>query len=93
MCGFQRGKPHAASPRHQHQQEIRGTRISYLAKLETVACAAFSEESRMQLARATNTNRKSGEPYFREAGLRFLRSLRRNNRREWFEAHRQEFET
>jgi uncharacterized protein (TIGR02453 family) len=46
----------------------------------------------MELARATNTNRKSGEPYFREAGLRFLRSLQRNNRREWFEAHRQEFE-
>jgi uncharacterized protein (TIGR02453 family) len=34
----------------------------------------------------------AGEPYFREAGLRFLRSLRRNNRREWFEAHKQEFE-
>jgi uncharacterized protein (TIGR02453 family) len=33
-----------------------------------------------------------GQPYFREAGLRFLRSLRRNNRREWFEAHKQEFE-
>jgi uncharacterized protein (TIGR02453 family) len=31
-------------------------------------------------------------PYFREAGLRFLRSLRRNNRREWFEAHKPEFE-
>ena len=46
----------------------------------------------MELARATNTNRKSGEPYFREAGLRFLRSLRRNNRREWFEAHKPEFE-
>jgi uncharacterized protein (TIGR02453 family) len=35
----------------------------------------------------------AGEPYFREAGLRFLRSLKRNNRREWFEAHRQEFES
>jgi uncharacterized protein (TIGR02453 family) len=46
----------------------------------------------MELARSTNTNRKSGEPFFRQAGLRFLRSLRRNNRREWFEAHRQEFE-
>jgi uncharacterized protein (TIGR02453 family) len=46
----------------------------------------------MKLARATNTNRKSGEPYFREAGLKFLRSLRRNNRREWFEAHKPEFE-
>jgi len=46
----------------------------------------------MELACATNTNRKSGQPYFREAGLRFLRSLRRNNRREWFEAHKQEFE-
>ena len=30
--------------------------------------------------------------YFREAGLKFLRSLRRNNRREWFEAHKPEFE-
>jgi uncharacterized protein (TIGR02453 family) len=46
----------------------------------------------MELACATNINRKSGEPYFREAGLRFLRSLRRNNRREWFEAHKPEFE-
>jgi len=46
----------------------------------------------MQLASATNTNRKSGEPFFREAGLKFLRGLRRNNRREWFEAHRQDFE-
>jgi uncharacterized protein (TIGR02453 family) len=34
----------------------------------------------------------AGEPYFREAGLRFLRSLKRNNRREWFEAHKPEFE-
>src|ERR1700735_1427867 len=32
------------------------------------------------------------EPYFRAAGLSFLRSLRRNNRREWFEAHKPEFE-
>ena len=34
----------------------------------------------------------AGTPYFREAGLKFLRSLKRNNRREWFEAHKQEFE-
>jgi uncharacterized protein (TIGR02453 family) len=34
----------------------------------------------------------AGEPYLREAGLKFLRSLKRNNRREWFEAHKQEFE-
>jgi uncharacterized protein (TIGR02453 family) len=33
-----------------------------------------------------------GEPYFREAGLKFLRGLKRNNRREWFEAHKPEFE-
>jgi len=46
----------------------------------------------MKLASATNTHRKSGELYFREAGLKFLRSLRRNNRREWFEAHKPEFE-
>jgi uncharacterized protein (TIGR02453 family) len=32
------------------------------------------------------------DPYFREAGLRFLRSLRRNNRREWFEPRKPEFE-
>jgi uncharacterized protein (TIGR02453 family) len=32
------------------------------------------------------------EPYFREAGLRFLRSLRRNNRREWFEPRKPEFD-
>jgi uncharacterized protein (TIGR02453 family) len=46
----------------------------------------------MMLARATTNNRKSGKPSFREEGLRFLRSLRRNNRREWFEAHKQQFE-
>jgi uncharacterized protein (TIGR02453 family) len=46
----------------------------------------------MKLDCAANTNRKSGEPYFCEAGLKFLRSLRRNNRREWFEAHKPEFE-
>ncbi len=34
----------------------------------------------------------TGEPYFRGAGLKFLRSLKRNNRREWFEAHKPEFE-
>ena len=34
----------------------------------------------------------AGEPYFREAGLKFLRTLKRNNRREWFEAHKPEFE-
>jgi uncharacterized protein (TIGR02453 family) len=34
----------------------------------------------------------AGEPFFREGGLRFLRNLRRNNRREWFEARKQEFE-
>jgi uncharacterized protein (TIGR02453 family) len=34
----------------------------------------------------------AGEPYFRGAGLKFLRSLKRNNRREWFEAHKPEFE-
>src|SRR3984885_8496479 len=32
------------------------------------------------------------DPYFREAGLRLLRSLRRNNRREWFEPRKPEFE-
>src|ERR1700677_119809 len=34
----------------------------------------------------------AGEPYFREAGLKFLRSLKRNNRREWFEARKPEFD-
>jgi uncharacterized protein (TIGR02453 family) len=36
--------------------------------------------------------RVNGQPYFHEAGLRFLRSLKRNNRREWFEARKPEFE-
>ena len=31
-------------------------------------------------------------PGFRPAAIRFLRSLRRNNRREWFEAHRDLYE-
>lgn len=37
-------------------------------------------------------NRIAGKPYFRAAGLSFLRSLKRNNRREWFEAHKPDFE-
>jgi hypothetical protein len=36
------------------------TRISCHAALETTACAAFSKESRMKFANATNINRKSG---------------------------------
>jgi uncharacterized protein (TIGR02453 family) len=34
----------------------------------------------------------AGQPYFREAGLKFLRSLRRNNRREWFQPRKPEFD-
>jgi uncharacterized protein (TIGR02453 family) len=34
----------------------------------------------------------AAEPYFCEPGLRFLRGLRRNNRREWFEPRKPEFE-
>jgi len=36
------------------------TRIYCHAALETTAFAAFSKESRMKFANATNTNRKSG---------------------------------
>ena len=32
------------------------------------------------------------EPYFTPATFRFLRALRRNNEREWFEAHREDYE-
>jgi uncharacterized protein (TIGR02453 family) len=32
------------------------------------------------------------QPYFREVALRFLRGLRRNNRREWFDARKPEFD-
>jgi len=32
------------------------------------------------------------QPYFTPASFRFLRSLKRNNRREWFHAHKQEYE-
>jgi len=34
----------------------------------------------------------AAEPYFHENGLRFLRSLRRNNRREWFDPRKPDFE-
>jgi hypothetical protein len=46
------------------------TRISCHAALETTACAAFSKESRMKFANATNTDRKFGEAERRD--LRFL---------------------
>jgi hypothetical protein len=36
------------------------SRISCRTALETTACAAFSKESRMKFANATNINRKSG---------------------------------
>src|SRR6202043_3922626 len=45
------------------------TRISCHAALETTACAAFSKESRMKFARATNIYRKSGVAEWRD--LRF----------------------
>jgi uncharacterized protein (TIGR02453 family) len=35
----------------------------------------------------------SSTPIFTSASLRFLRGLARNNRREWFEAHRHDYET
>jgi uncharacterized protein (TIGR02453 family) len=38
------------------------------------------------------TGNNTAEPCFRDAGLRFLRSLKRNNRREWFEPRKPEFE-
>jgi uncharacterized protein (TIGR02453 family) len=34
----------------------------------------------------------AAQPYFREEALKFLRGLKRNNRREWFEAKRDTFE-
>jgi uncharacterized protein (TIGR02453 family) len=34
-----------------------------------------------------------GTPRFTPATLKFLRSLKRNNRREWFNAHRDDYET
>jgi hypothetical protein len=40
---------------------LSGTRISCLATLDTGACAAFIKESRLELASANNTNRKSGK--------------------------------
>ena len=32
------------------------------------------------------------QPYFTPATFRFLRALKRNNRRDWFHAHRDEYE-
>jgi uncharacterized protein (TIGR02453 family) len=40
----------------------------------------------------SSSNHTAGNPYFEPAGLSFLRSLKKNNRREWFEAHKPEFE-
>ena len=45
------------------------TRISCRTALDTTACVAFSKESRMKIANATNTNRKSGVAEWRD--LRF----------------------
>jgi len=33
------------------------------------------------------------QPYFTPATFRFLRALKRNNRREWFHAHKDEYES
>ncbi|MGC2404295.1 MAG: DUF2461 domain-containing protein [Acidobacteriaceae bacterium] len=41
---------------------------------------------------SSTSNQTTGKPYFEAAGLSFLRSLKKNNRREWFEAHKPEFE-
>jgi uncharacterized protein (TIGR02453 family) len=40
----------------------------------------------------TQTAYDAAAPYFREAALKFLRGLKRNNRREWFEARKPEFD-
>ncbi|GGH02095.1 DUF2461 domain-containing protein [Silvibacterium dinghuense] len=41
---------------------------------------------------STAKSHPTAVPYFREAGLKFLRDLKRNNRREWFEARREVYE-
>jgi hypothetical protein len=46
------------------------TRISCHVALETTACAAFSEESRMKFANATDINRKSGVAHRSAASFR-----------------------
>jgi uncharacterized protein (TIGR02453 family) len=40
----------------------------------------------------SSSNHTAGKPYFEPAGLSFLRGLKKNNRREWFEAHKPDFE-
>jgi hypothetical protein len=49
---------HLACPGVPWDRSVPG--ISCHAALETTAWAAFSKESRMKFANATNTNRKSG---------------------------------
>ncbi|HLI03961.1 MAG TPA: DUF2461 domain-containing protein [Terracidiphilus sp.] len=46
----------------------------------------------MSAARKQTTPPSTALPYFHEEALRFLRGLKRNNRREWFEARRAIFE-
>jgi uncharacterized protein (TIGR02453 family) len=40
----------------------------------------------------TASHPASGQPYFQASALSFLRGLKKNNRREWFEAHKPQFE-
>lgn len=41
---------------------------------------------------ATNEEHEPAKPHFSERGIKFLRDLKRNNRREWFEARRDVYE-
>lgn len=42
---------------------------------------------------ATKEEPQPAKPYFSERGIKFLRDLKRNNRREWFEARRDVYES
>jgi hypothetical protein len=42
---------------------VRPDRISCFARLATTTCAALLKESRMQIIKATDLNRKSGESW------------------------------
>ena len=47
------------------------TRISYIAALTVATYAAFSKESRMRFANATNLNRKSGVAQWKDLQFPF----------------------
>ncbi|MFT4112518.1 DUF2461 domain-containing protein [Silvibacterium sp.] len=55
-------------------------------------CAQAAKKTARKKSAAQSEAKAPAVPYLREAGMKFLRDLKRNNRREWFEARRDLYE-